>query len=294
MISMNLHQLQWHDVLGLSVLAAVVTTLGSLAATILKEFFFARSVERWKSQQQLREVYLKLRDPLLLATIDMVHRFIEIAFETQVDFLESSLLKSNPNKMSINSAHDPYYQRYKLISTLYRLCAWFGWVELYRQQVAFLDSGQQKTNSDFERHIQVLRSSFADGNLNQANDWQDWNDYLIFREEQRAIGEILLEHDRPSVIGYGDFNDRLLSPTPDQENRWITIALHFLMDFRSVPEEGNRDFRKARCLLIIKHGVSLIECLNRKRITQYLKQARTRAEHELLAFKINSDALIRR
>ena len=110
---MNLHQLQWHDVLGLSVLAAVVTTLGSLAATILKEFFFARSVERWKSQQQLREVYLKLRDPLLLATIDMVHRFIEIAFETQVGFLDSSLLKCNPEKMSINSHHDLYYRRYK-------------------------------------------------------------------------------------------------------------------------------------------------------------------------------------
>jgi hypothetical protein len=291
---MDLHQLQWHDLLGFSVLAAIITTLGSLAATVLKEFFFARSVERWKSRQQLMQVYLKLRDPLLLATIDMVHRFIEIAFETQGDYLDSSLLAQDPDRMYLNSTHDVYFRRYKLVSTLYRLCAWFGWVELYRQQVAFLDSGQQKTNRDFEEHIQVLRSGFADGNLNVADDWQDWRDYIILREEQRAIGETLIDHDRANVVGYGYFSDHILSQQAQQENRWIATALHFLMDFRSLPAEGSQDFRKARCLLIIKHGVSLIECLNRKRITEYLTQARTRAELELQEFEINSRALNRR
>jgi hypothetical protein len=291
---MNGVHLNWHDVLDFSVLAAVITTFGSLAATVLKEFFLARSIERWRAKQQLRDVYLKLRDPLILATIDLVHRIIEITFESPVNFLELSLLDTNPPKMSINSAHDFYYRRYKFISTLYRLCAWFGWAELYRQQVAFLDSGQQKTNADFEEHMQRIRSSFADGNLNAAEDWFQWVDYLIFREEQRAIGEVLIDTPKPFVVGYGVFNDRFVSDSSTQSNRWIRIALQFLANLKSVPEDGQRDFRKARCLLLIKHGVSLIECLNRKRLTNYLRQSRERAERELLGYKVNSDAMVRR
>jgi hypothetical protein len=291
---MNGFHLGWHDVLGFSVLAAVVTTLGSLAATVLKEFFLARSIERWRAKQQLRDVYLKLRDPLTLATIDLVHRIIEITFESPVDFLEPSLLDSVPPKMSINSAHDSYYRRYKFISTLYRLCAWFGWAELYRQQVAFLDSGQQKTNADFEEHMQRIRSSFADGNLNVAEDWSEWVDYLIFREEQRAIGEVLIDAQKPSVVGYGAFCDHFVSDSSTQGNRWIGIALQFLADLRCVPVKGHRDFRRARCLLLIKHGVSLIECLNRERLTKYLGDSRERAEQELLGYEVNSDAMVRR
>jgi len=285
--------LDWHDLLGLSALAAVITTFGSLAGTILKEFFFVRSIERWRARQELRQVYLKLRDPLILATIDLVHRIIEIAFETPVNFLELSLLNADPPKMSINSAHDFYYRRYKLTSTLYRLCAWFAWAELYRQQVAFLDSGQQKTNANFEEHMQRIRSSFADGNLNGATDWFEWVDYLVFREEQRAIGEALIDVQKQSVVGYGVFCDRLLSRSPSQDNRWVGIALQFLADLESVPQDDKRDFRKARCLLIIKHGVSLIECLNRKRLTSYLKKSRTCAEAELQGYEINSGAMVR-
>jgi hypothetical protein len=291
---MNGIHLGWHDVLGFSVLAAVITTLGSLVATLLKEFFLARSIERWRAKQQLRDVYLKFRDPLILATIDLVHRIIEITFESPVNFLELSLLDAAPPKMSINSALDPYYRRYKFLSTLYRLCAWFGWAELYRQQVAFLDSGQQKTNADFEEHMQRIRSSFADGNLNAAEDWFEWIDYLIFREEQRAIGEVLIDSQKPSVVGYGIFSDRFVSDSSTQSNRWIGIALQFLADMKSVPGDGQRDFRRARCLLLIKHGVSLVECLNRKRVTNYLRQSRERAERELLGYEVNSDAMVRR
>jgi hypothetical protein len=141
--------------------------------------------------------------------------------------------------------------------------------------------------------MQRLRSSFADGNLNAADDWPDWNDYLIFREEQRAIGETLIDTEKKSVVGYGDFRDRLLSEEPDQSNRWIGIALLFLADLESVPRDGNRDFRRARCLLIIKHGISLIECLNKERLSAYLRDSRDRAEMELQNYNVNLNTMVR-
>ena len=41
---------------GFTVLAAVVTTGGNLFATVLKDFLFARSFEKWKARQTLRQV----------------------------------------------------------------------------------------------------------------------------------------------------------------------------------------------------------------------------------------------
>ena len=245
----------WKTILGLSVLGALVTTVGSLLATVVKDFLLARSLERFKTQQQLRQVYLKLRDPLLLSTIDLVNRIAEIAFESTVNFLDPALLQASASRMTENSAHDLYYQRYKFVSTSYRLCVWFGWVEMYRQETTFLDSGQRKTNEDFEHHVQAMRSSLADGHLNDADDWLAWTDSLIFREEQRAIGERMLDASRRAAIGYAEFNTRLIPSGSHPTDPWIRLAVDFLSDLKSIPDADERDFRRARCLLLIKHGV---------------------------------------
>ena len=58
--------MDWKEILGLSVLGAAITTVGSLIATLLKDFIFARALEKWKARQQLRQIYLKVRDPSCL------------------------------------------------------------------------------------------------------------------------------------------------------------------------------------------------------------------------------------
>lgn len=282
------------DILGLSVLGALVTTVGSLIAAWLKDVVFARSVEKWKARQQLRQVYLKIRDPLLLATTELVSRIGEITFKSPVNFLEAKLLQATPLRMTTNSADDEYFQRYKFLSSVYRLCAWLGWVELYRQEVAFLDSGQQKTNADFEHRIEAMRSSLADGQLNQAKDRHDWTDSLIFREEQRAIGECMLDPARRRVVGYGSFYESFNVSGSCPQNHWILVATNFLTDLRSLPREAARDFRRARCLLLLQHGVALVACLNKERVTPRLRKLRKQAEQELLHMPVRELPLLAR
>jgi hypothetical protein len=183
--------------------------------------------------------------------------------------------------MVANSADDQYYQRYKFVSTIYRLCCWLGWVELYRQEVAFLDSGHQGTNKAFEACVEAIRSCLADGHLNDADDWLDWMDSLIFREEQRAIGERVIDPLKRSVIGYGAFHDNFLIVNASPSDAWISTATNFLIDLKSVSDGEIRDFRRVRCLLLISHGVSLIECLNKDRAEKRLTDLRIRAEAEL-------------
>jgi hypothetical protein len=48
------------QILGLSVLAALVSTVGNLLATWLRDFLFVRSFERWKESRTLLSVYRKI------------------------------------------------------------------------------------------------------------------------------------------------------------------------------------------------------------------------------------------
>lgn len=274
------------QLLGFTVLAAVVTTFGNLLATFLKDYLFTRSFERWKTRQQLRQVYLKFRDPLLLSTLELTSRIIEISLESRVNFLEEKLLAIAPKRMTANSSSDLYYQRYKFVSTIYRLSGWLGWVELYRQEVAFLDSGNQKVNRDFELHLEAIRSCLADGHLNDADDWLAWEDSLIFREEQRAVGEYMIDTSKKSILGYGSFCERFITGTSESGSNWIKVVTDFLTDMRPVADQKRLDFRRARCLLLVKHGVSLVECLNEERVNKHLAEARRKAIDELSKMSI--------
>jgi hypothetical protein len=287
---MSKFDLTVNQILGWTVLAAIVTTIGNLIATVLKEVLFTRSFEKWKAGQQLHQVYLKLRDPLLLATLELTNRTAEITSQSEVNFLEKSLLQSNPPSMTKNSADDPYYQRYKFVSTIFRLCSWLGWVELYRQEVAFLDSGHHRTNVEFEQHVEAIRSCLADGHLIDADDWEEWTDSLIFREEQRAIGESMIDPIKHSVIGYGSFYEKFIA-TNNPSSPWIGVATNWLTDLKSVSDLELRDFRRARCLLLINHGVSLIRCLNKDRVEPRLTELQNQAQAELRKMPVLAAAL---
>jgi hypothetical protein len=68
---LNLDLKTW---LGLTVVGAVVSTLGALFGILLKDYFFSRSFERWKQRQTLELVYQKYRDPLTLSARELASR----------------------------------------------------------------------------------------------------------------------------------------------------------------------------------------------------------------------------
>ena len=274
----------------LAVLGALVTAAGNLIATTLKDYVFVRSFEKWKSRQQLRSVYIKYRDPLLLSVFELLRRMAEIIYESPVDFLAPELLKVNPPAMVNNSADDDYYKRYKLLSSIYRLCACLGWLELYRRDITFLDSGRHQINAKFEGLVQQLRSSLADGQLNTAKDWQEWKDSLIFREEQRAIGEVMIDDEGVRVIGYSNFCDKFCASDTSSVSRWLNVAANFLLDLRSA-QRSQKDFRQARCLLFIDHGISLIECLDSNRLNDYFLRLRAKVRSDLAHLPVDDPRL---
>jgi hypothetical protein len=176
---------------------------------------------------------------------------------------------------------DPYFMKYKLISTIYRFCALLGWFELYRQEVTYLDSGKSKINRKLENCIAQIQSDLADGYLNAAEDRPAWTDAYIFREEQRAIGELMIQsfNDTKCVLGYGAFCKMLLDPDEDSNKQWLEVASNFILDLDTNTKDKN--FRYVRWLLLTKHLIDLIEVIDKIRVTEKLSIARRQSQKEL-------------
>jgi hypothetical protein len=165
-----------------------------------------------------------------------------------------------------NDISDPHYRHYKIISTLYRMCAFFGWLELYRREITFLDSGKAKARKRLERCLDAIREDLADGQINTADDWDQWMDRLIYREELRAIGERMLtaDGDRCVVLGYGAFQER----TGDvKNNRWLEVVVDLVCDLGQHP----KDFRRERLRRFAIHIYGLLEELDKGRIPNFAR-----------------------
>lgn len=257
--------------LGLTVAGAVVSTIGSLFGIILKEYFCTRSLERWRQQQTLEQVYQKYRDPLLLAARELVSRIVEILDHYPTVYLTEKVLALCPLKQVENNIEDPYFQHYKLISTAYRVSAFLGWLELYRQEITFLNSGNNEHARVLEQAIDYIRSDLADGQLNIAEDWNDWRDTLVFREELRAIGESMIEirGSARTVIGYGRYCEHLESEVPNTVKRWKPVVMNFFLDLQN----DGKDFRKTRLKLMVGHLTELMQLLDVSSIEPYLFEA---------------------
>lgn len=246
--------------LGLTVLGAIISTVGSLFGIVLRDYFFTRSLERWKQRQTLEQIYQKYRDPLLLSARELASRIAEVLEGFPPVYLTEQVLASSPQKQVANSTDDPYFRRYKLLSTAYRLSAFLGWLELYRQELTFMHPGNNKHAKALDRAVGLIRSDLADGQLNQADDWRKWRDTLVFREELRAIGESLIESRGPTrtVMGYGRYCEQLESPTPNPIQRWSPVVLNFILELKA----NGKDFRHTRLKRLLVHLVELIRLID--------------------------------
>jgi hypothetical protein len=268
---LNLDLKTW---LGLTVVGAVVSTLGALFGILLKDYFFSRSFERWKQRQTLELVYQKYRDPLTLSARELASRTWEIVKHYPTVYLTAEVLASRPERQIENNIDDPYFRRYKLLSTVYRFCAFLGWIELYRQEVTYLHSKSNNHSRELEEAVELIRGDLADGNLNDAANWDQWRDTLVFREELRAIGESMIEPRGTvrTVMGYGRFTELFDAADPSPTQRWARVLLNFLLDL----EVTQPDFRQTRLQRLVVHLVGLMELHDNTSIEASLIAARNK------------------
>jgi hypothetical protein len=256
------------NILTFTVIAAVVTTLGTLLGHVLKEIALARSFETWKQRRAADALYRKYRDPLVLSAIELANRLGEILDERPADFLQVPLVSPAPEPLT-HAGRDEYYRRYKYQSTVYRLAAFLGWIELYRQELVFVEESQRPASQRLGSQLQEVRADLADGHIHDAPDWYLWRDALIFREEQRALGDamIVTSEKTRTIMGYGAFL-LALEASEAPTHRWIGVAVNFLAQAGM----GERDFRLERYRRLLVHLAALAQANEPARVPQRLRE----------------------
>lgn len=256
---------------GLSVVGTLVSTIGAILGIFLKDFIFSRSSERYKQRIALEALVKRYHDPLLLAASDLTSRLVEILDHYPTVYLKESVFCSQPDRQIRNSIHDPYFQKYKLLSTLYRFGSLLGWLELYRQELTFLHPADYSKSQRLELVVHCIKSDLADGQLNQAQDWDTWRDTLIFREELRGVGESMIEMrgNLRAVMGYGRFCELISSPESNATSRWSKVLLNFLLDLQT----EQKDFRQIRLERLLHHLVELLGLLDQNAVEPYMRDA---------------------
>ncbi|MEO8559482.1 MAG: hypothetical protein ABI439_10495 [Rhodospirillales bacterium] len=264
--------------LAFTVIGAGVTTVGSLIAMGIKEFFATAYLEKFKARQSASAVYRKFRDPISLSAQELCSRLREILIDDH-SFLDLDVLNIPAGTARYNTADDPQYRLYKFHSTLYRFCSLFGWFELYRQELTFLDAGNNKQNAEFDTARAGIRSALADGHITPHDDWEDWEDRLILREEQRAIGEMMFADKRTDrrIVSYGEFVERFFISQIGGANRWFEIAKDFFGNYG----QKEKDFRTDRLWLLLVHLLKMLEATNSALVTERLTNVKQQALEEI-------------
>src|SRR5436190_23855199 len=100
------------EILGLSGLGAIVSTGGTLAGLYLKEIVAVQAFEKWKARRAADVVFRRYRDPLALATSELVNRLCEIISLESPNFLRVDVLQIKSPRIERNNDEDPYFRRY--------------------------------------------------------------------------------------------------------------------------------------------------------------------------------------
>jgi hypothetical protein len=215
--------------LAISIISAIVALSSAVIAGLLgakagrQQLELRAEIEQQQEARRRREqredLMNRIRDPLLQAAFDLQMRIYNIV---DLQFLSVYLLHGS-NKERV------YAKR----STVFVFAQYLGWVEIVRHSVRFLDLGNSKDNREF-----VNCFSMATGILS-ADSFPD-PVFLVFRANQRAIGEIMIDA-RPgndlACIGYAEFCARLDTDTSFAE--WLEDLSTSVDELSKADENGH-------------------------------------------------------
>jgi len=233
-----------------TILVAVISGIVAVTGIVLSSYATVRTIriqnelemrrQQASGRDAIEEVMAQYKNPLLRSAIDLHGRIYSIM---KVDFVKRHL-----------KSDDTEWRDYAKASTLFRIAEFFGWIEILRQGVQFLDLGDQGRSRELATLLQRISLAFA--NTHQFPNAA----FRLFRDEQRAIGELVIEtlpsdHRGYQCMGYARFVGRLeLDPA---FARWFS-RLGDEMDLMIDPLPGYMD----RLTNVHDELISLLEFLD--------------------------------
>jgi hypothetical protein len=167
-----------------AIVVACISGAGSLVSVVWvqratrrlekhKDILVRQRVADAKAQEAI-ELVGKYRDPLLQSAFDLQSRIYNVL---------------GPGGFT-GKRHPEYFR----LSTLFVFAQFFGWLEIIRREMQFLDLGATQATQELGRKVEVIQ-----GTLAGTSRYRD--EFYIYRAEQRAIGEFMLVRLANSSVG---------------------------------------------------------------------------------------------
>jgi hypothetical protein len=223
-------------------IALVITT----GLTVIYGPAWKDRTDRRRAQVARSELLLaRYSEPLARAAFDLQSRLYNIL---RMNFLEAFYTRKS----------------YAETSTLWLIGQYLAWVEILRREVQVLDIGDSRETAELQRRLFAVTDAFA----SDADD----RSFMIFRQDQRAIGEIMVvsrevgDIKRSDCMGYAQFVDALQK---DEFGRWFK---HLRRDLDSLATEAKQAIgpssfiQSPRLILLQRALIELIDLLDKERI----------------------------
>lgn len=230
-----------------ALVSAVISVFGAIA-TVAAGY---RVQAQARSRERLDHMGL-YRDALLWAAFDLQSRIYNILRGFTTDRHTSQRGFTSAFLLGGSEAQAQYVRT----STAFLFAEYLGWMEIFRRDLRFLDLG----DSELNRRVMLLTSRVSN-TLNAATT-ADAECFRIFRADQRAIGELMIDPkggpgDR-SCIGYATFCAAMAAGAPLAG--WIQGLMDHVDTAARHPAQA-----EARLTALQHQLIDLIDALDPKR-----------------------------
>jgi hypothetical protein len=242
----------------IAVISAIISIYGQIRVTRFADRL-AKQREAESREAQTAALMAKYRDPLLRSAIDLQSRLFNIHQNRVLQNFEQRRLSE---------------QDYLMMNTLYVFAEYFGWVEILRREIQFLDLGDLELNRHLTELIVNITKSFSTSRFNDKRNFDPI--FQLLNGEQRAIGEIMMTPRATDqtlgyeCIGYAAFVQKM---SDSEFARWFA-ALKEDLDVITKASNFNGD----RLVLIHGRLIDLIDFLD-PRCMRVALRYRTRIEN---------------
>lgn len=169
-------------------IAAIMTIYGQIRIKKI-EYKLRREEYEHDRKHKITEIISRYREPLILSAFELQSRIFNIVRQ---DFADAYYLQGNDRERD-----------YATKNTAFVICQYFGWLEIVRSEVLFLDLGENEKTKELNEILDLVANYWLDDYFEQS--------FMIFRGDQRGIGEqmIVSTGGRATCLGYATFHARL-------------------------------------------------------------------------------------
>ena len=201
-----------------AIIVALIALVGALANVAITYYLNTRS----EARRQQREADAKLtryRRALVFSATELSDRLDNIL---ERGFLETYVMNDSPQRDEA------------ILTTLYRISQYFGWTEIMRRYLRTPDAASTAEVTRLNELQGAIGRTFA------TDSYGDGDGFMIWRETQRAIGELMIREEAGVVdtIGVADFLTDFEKFRP-----WLYRVEHALrrgIPVSGWPEQGRR------------------------------------------------------